>query len=191
MKYYILNLDFEFECIEDTNAFIPFDGLSLSFGEEVEVNETIKLLSEVDDLPNCIPVSNTFLVFNNELVSLIESFGVDYLQCFPVEVFNKEGRLLSDQYKIVNIKKVKDVIDVENSGLEMSSDYDDFDPEEEEDAIVGIESLKLDKSKTEDELIFRVKGCEVLIVVREDLAQDIVDKRLTGIEFYPADSYRF
>lgn len=85
--------------------------------------------------------------------------------------------------------KISDALDVENSILTWS-DLEEGETEEDR-FIINILDLRLRYQNIENELLFRLKGCENLLVFREDLAQAIVNKGCTGLVFYDAEGYSF
>lgn len=179
MKYYVLNNDWQYDCLKEEVIPSVYNEISLNFGELHENLPIITLVSKTEKLPNHIPNHKEYLFFDKKIISIIESFNIDYIQFFEVLIKNRKGDILSDEYKNLNIIKVIDAIDYTNSKL-VINDGD----------IVDVEDLRLDYSKIEDELIFRLENCEILVFFREDIAKAIVNAKCTGIEFFEADGYR-
>lgn len=104
-----------------------------------------------------------------------------------MDVANKAGEVTSDDYKCLNILKIVDAIDFEKSDLKWI-DLEEGKTEEDR-FILGVLDLRLHYTNVGDLPLFILKGLENLLVFREDIAQEIVNKRYTGLEFYPAEGY--
>ncbi len=185
MKYYILEFDPDYDCILEQNVPIEYSGISLNFGTPFISLPMISITVEGKSLPNCIPNYKRHMYFDSKIRSIIESFAFDKVEYFDVELNSENREIPVGEYKLANFLNTIKAIDRSNSILEI-----DEDEEDEDDNIRNIVSLKLDMKAIEGEQIFRMIGCETLLVVREDLAQAIVDARCTGLEFIEADGYR-
>jgi len=185
MKYYILEFDPDYDCISEQNVPEEYLGISLNFGTPFVSLPMISITVEEKSLSNCIPNHKRHMYFDSKIRSAIESFGFDKVEYFDVEVISKNHEIPIGEYKVANFLNTINAIDRSNSILEI-----DDDEEDEDDNIRNILSLKLDLKAIEGELIFRMIGYETLLVVREDVAQAIVNARCTGLEFIDADGYR-
>jgi|GEM_PF-2359443 len=187
MKYYIFRHDWDWDLLKSEEPFEPYSGKPINFGKKLETFPKVSLSFKSKLLPDSIPNVNNYIVFNQNIISLLKEKGVDYIQYFDVDVENKEGKIVSDNYKCLNILKIVDAIDFENSKLKWS-DLDEGETEEDR-FILGVLDLRLDYSNIDNLPLFRLKGLENMLVFREDLAQIITDRRYTGLEFYQADGY--
>ena len=106
-------------------------------------------------------------------------------QSFDIDVFNEKDKKVNSSHQLINILNVVQCIDREESVLVVD--------EEEEDDDLNIEDimhLKLDESKIESEVVFRLGGFETLLVFREDIVKSLEDLNCTGIQFINADGYK-
>lgn len=127
---------------------------------------------------------NTVLVdfmLNKEDVLLCSERVKDFVQArhparleyLPVTVLDHKGQPVGAPYFILHPVDPPDCIDRANSKLTMS----DFDPDD----IWEAEHLAIDESKVPAErLIFRPKAYNSVILLRRELAQDLVAAGFTG-----------
>ena len=187
MKYYIFRHDWDLDLLKSEEPFSPYRGKPINFGKRLENFPKISLSFKSKQLPDSIPNVNNYIVFNQNIISLLRDAHVDSIQYFDVDVEDKVGEVVSENYKCLNILKVIDGIDFENSKLKWT---DLSEGETEEDRfILGVLDLRLNYSKIDNEPLFRLKGLENLLIFREDLAQSIVNNKYTGLEFYPVEGY--
>jgi len=184
MKYYVLEFDDNFSSPLIENIPFEYEGISLNLGTKFDELQKISLIVKNDNLPNCIPNNRRYLYFDEILINVLIEFNFNKYQLFDVEVRTTTGVNLNTKYKLVNILNIVNCIDRQNSILEIDEDEDDDDLN-----IVDIKSLKLDYSKINDEIIFRLQGFETLLIFREDIAQAIVNKHIRGVQFINAEGY--
>jgi hypothetical protein len=184
MNYFILQHDWEYSCIRDEDVFEPYVGEPINFGVELKISK-IQVVCTTNILPDCLPNLKQLVIFNQKIISKLDSGGVDNIQYFDVDVLTADGTLISDDYKCLNVLKIVDCIDHDRSKLIWSED-DDWDR-----YIMDVRDLRLDYSKIKDNLLFRIEGCETLLVFREDLAKSILNNRCTGLAFYNAEGFSF
>jgi len=183
MKYYIIQHDWELNLLENEDSFDPYVGEPINFGEELNFPK-IKLKFNSENIPDSIPNINGYIIFNQRIISVFKEAGLDYIQYFDVDVEDDNGNVISNEYKCLNILKVIDAIDFENSKLSWSDEET-----EKNRFIMGITDLRLKYPSINNELFFILKGGSNPLVLREDLAQAIVNKGCTGLEFYNAEGY--
>lgn len=188
MNYYIFKHDWDFDLLKSEEPFDPYSGKPINFGRELLDNfPKITLSFKSKQLPDSIPNFNGYIVFNQKIISELKEAGVDYIQYFDVDVENKAGEVVSDDYKCLNILKVVDAIDFENSNLKWT-DLEKGETEEDR-SILGVLDLRLNYSAIDNLPLFRLKGLETFLVFREDVAENIVNKGYEGLAFYPAEGY--
>ena len=180
MKYFILDNDWEYECLTEEKVPKEYDAISLDFGTPLNNLPTIDLIADTNKLPNSIPNHHLFLFFDNNIRNIIIKKGVDYLQYFGVNIYNKKNELISSDYKTINILNVIDAIDKEKSILELDEDG----------LISKIKNLSLNYTQINNALMFRLKGCETFVLIREDIAQEMVNNKLTGFHLFQAEGYK-
>ncbi len=189
MKYYILLHDWELRLLESESPFEPYTYESLNHGQKFDDFPKVTLKFKSKQIPDCIPNINGYIIFNQNIISILEENRVDCIQYFGVDMLNIDNEVMSNDYKCLNILKISDALDVENSILTWS-DLEEGETEEDR-FIINILDLRLRYQNIENELLFRLKGCENLLVFREDLVQAIVNKGCTGLVFYDAEGYSF
>ena len=184
MKYYVLEFDDDFNCLVDERVPSEFDGISMNLGTLFETLPLITLMSDSTDLPDCIPNHRRYIFFNSKILKILEQFGFNHFQKFDLMIEDTNGIKINSGHKLVNITKVISCIDRANSTLQIDEDEEDEDLN-----IIGIRLLKLDEHKIENSLIFRLGGFETLLLFREDIAQAIVNAKITGLQFINAEGY--
>lgn len=189
MKYFILQHDWELKLLESEKPFSPYTGEPINFGKKLNNFPKITLKFNSKQIPDCIPNVNGYTIFNQKIISILKENCIDYIQYFDVDIINIDGKIFSNDYKCLNILKVIDAIDLENSKLTWSN----LDGKETEDDrfVTDILDLRLNYKKINNELMFVLKRAGHPLVFREDLAQVIVNKGFSGLEFYNAEGYSF
>lgn len=189
MKYYIFKHNWDFDFLKNEDPFEPYVGAPITIGIKLEDFPKIRLSFKSKEIPDSIPNFNSCVVFNQNIIAVLKQAKVNHIQYFDVDVENMNGNIISDNYKCLNILKVIDAIDRNNSKLTWS---DIEEGETEQDRFIrNISDLRLNYSNINDELLFRLEHCESLLFFREDLAQEIVNKGSTGLAFYNAEGYSF
>lgn len=187
MNYYIFRHDWELDLLKSEEPFDPYSGKPINLGGEFDSFPKITLSFNSKQLPDSIPNVNGYIVFNQQIITELKEAGADYIQYFDVDVENKAGAVVSDDYKCLNILKIVDAIDFENSNLKWT-DLDEGETEEDR-FILGVLDLRLNYAAIDNLPLFLLKGLETLLVFREDVAQNIVNKGYEGLAFYPAEGY--
>jgi len=144
----------------------------------------ITLVSETDQLPDCIPNHRRYIFFSSKLIRIIQEFGFNDYQTFDIRVVDNSNKEIETNHKLVNILNVVSCIDRENSELQIDEDEEDEDLN-----IIDIRSLKLDDGNLVRQSIFRLGGFETLLLFREDIARMIVNANCTGLSFVEANGY--
>jgi hypothetical protein len=125
-----------------------------------------------DNLRDCDSVA----VISYTLKQFLEKKGVTNTQFLPVGIMNHKGKLIAAKYFIVNPVKSPDCLDVKNS----EPTYYNIAPSE----ISEVERLVLDPKRIAPEIaIFRVRNFWGPIVIRAELAQEIVAAGFSGISW--------
>lgn len=189
MKYYIFKHDWNFDLLKSEDPFDPYVGAPITLGIKLNDFPKIKLSFKSKQIPDSVPNFNNCIVFSQNIISLIENTGIDYIQYFDVDVEDKNGEIIEGNYKCLNVLKIVDAIDRNSSKLEWS-DLETGETEEDR-YVTSIIDLKLDYSNINNEVLFRLEHNESLLLFREDLAQAIVNKGYTGLEFFPAEGYSY
>jgi hypothetical protein len=135
--------------------------------------------------PNCIPNFQRYLYFDEKIRGIISQFNFKLIQYFPVAVKHANGKRAEQTFMLANVQNLINAIDREKSTFEIDEDEVD-----EEDNIRFMSELWLNKSSIGDEVLFRLIGFETLLIVREDLAQELINSGCSGLEFYSTNGFR-
>lgn len=184
MKYYILQYNWNLQFMKDEVELTPYAGKPMHLGRELPEFPTIKINCTLEKLPSVIPNVMGLPIFNSAVVEIIKSFGVNHIQYFDAIV---EHKGIEYDYKILNILKRIDCIDLNRSIVSWSDVYEDED--EDDKFILDISDLQLNYEEIGNCELFRIEKYETLIAFREDLAQAIINAKCTGLEFFEADGY--
>ncbi len=158
------------------NDYLIFEGISLidKFPEDAEYRMN-------NDFPDSIELQDVLhnldnnLVVNGKIKNFIVGEKIKALEFFPMRIINHKGRKVSQPYYMVNFVKHVDCINQEKSKFEWNS----LDPEKMSD----VSLLHIDESKIPpDDLIFRLKHLDQVIVIREDLENKMVAQEFKGFE---------
>ena len=180
MNYYVFQNNWAFDCIREDMVPSVYHEIAFNLGDSFDPLPPIELdLKKNKKLPDAIPNHQLYLIFNRQLIDLIKSYDVDYLEEHEVIVRQDGKELCEVVYKNINVLKLVDVIDREQSELTVDEDGE----------IDFLNKLVL-KTEFEELPVFRIEGFEILVLFREDLAQDIINRYMTGFEFYPANGFR-
>ncbi|MGV3613134.1 MAG: Imm43 family immunity protein [Fluviicola sp.] len=178
MKYYILTNDWQYDILLDEKIPDAYDEISMNLGTPLESLPSIDFIVKKREIPDSIPNHQLLLVFSERIREIINKYETR-IQYFEINVLNEKKEFItSKQFKLVNLLHIVDAIDYDKSEL----DIEDGD-------IFSIDCLIL-KDNFNFLPIFRLNGFKTLVLVREDLAQEMVNSNCTGIEFYEANGFR-
>lgn len=117
---------------------------------------------------------NLFLpdpVFDVRLIEVLKDAGVDPFQEFDVKISgkNKKGEPAPEAYKLINILNVVDCFNRNRS---------DF---EEEQGLVFVDKLVINRESAQGKKMFRVKGVEEYLLISADVAKKIDRKKFPDV----------
>lgn len=148
-----------------------------SFVMDRNFPKAVKLADNVYNLRELIVVSQRL----KEFIERTEPPEVEYL---PVSIINHKGRVASKDYFIVNPYKLLDCIDLEGSEIEWNS----IDPQ----IISACFEMVIDETRIDpDATIFRLKYYPTKILVRRDLADEILNGNFTGAHFIEIEDLEY
>jgi hypothetical protein len=131
-----------------------------------------------DSLPNALNLIFT----STRLKAFMEKHSGANLEFLPIRIRDHKERLVQEQYYIMNLLDTMDCVDLEKSKFSRSA----MNPER----IMTFYLLVLDESRIpKEKKIFRLKEKPDLVIVREDLAQDILDADYNGMTFLEMEEY--
>ncbi len=126
--------------------------------------------------------TNDLLVVSQRFLDLLSEEDFKNNEVLPVKIMNHKDRFEEKQYFILNQLEHQDLIDRDQSELEVN----DIDPEK----IVTIYDLVLDESKIDNSVsILRMTGFSQVLVLRRDLADRIEKSGIKGIEVNEFDDW--
>jgi hypothetical protein len=148
-------------------------------GEKIDINLPpilfyVKELKKTPDLLPCV-----YEVFSSSLQNIINEFSKDAIQYIPAIVKENKSGIESNEYAVANILIYSDGLDHDKSELEYSNNN----------FVAFVDSLVLNESKIGDHAIFRLKDFPQAILVRDNLANEIIKNNLTGINFIKPEEY--
>lgn len=167
--------------IEDIPDTIRNNSKEWELGEGVAVKQwfpenAIFSLSEDfgSELTDSIPNVSNLLFVSEQLKSFMEDHSEANIEFLPIKIQDQEDKPIEESYYLMNLLEVVDCIDLEKSEYSVSA----VDPS----SILFLDLLVLDKTRISDKnKIFRLKGKPELIIIREDLAQAIIESKYTGM----------
>ena len=119
---------------------------------------------------------NSVAIISGPLMQFLEEKGVTNTEFLPVGIINHKGKPVVGKYFIVNPIHPQDCLDVKTSEPE----YYSISPTK----VSNVQRLVLDPKRIAPEVaIFRVKNFGAPIVIRAELANEIVAAGFTGISW--------
>ena len=119
-------------------------------------------------------------LFSSEFIAALREVGVRNLQCFPVEITEREGGTIHKSYEAVNILGCVQCADM------TKSEFTDFIGQGI--TAVSFRHLLLDGKKCSNFLIFRLAESVTSIIVHEVVKQEIERKGFRYFSLRPLQS---
>lgn len=125
-----------------------------------------------DSLPNALN-----LIFVSErMKGFLQERSGARIEFLPIRVKDQKKRLVPGPYYIMNLLDMVECVDLEKSKFRRSSIEPEF--------IFHVYQLVLDESRIpNDAKLFRLKEKPDLFIVRQDLAQELIDAGFKGMMF--------
>jgi len=133
-------------------------------------------------LPDNIYNLDRMIVVSQKLKELVDSKKSPYTEFLPVTIINHKGRVASKDYFVVNPYRVEDCIALDQSDI-------DWNPIDSELISACFELVINEKRIDQGLLLFRPKYIPTIVMVREDLANAVMDGDFTGIRFVEIDEF--
>ncbi|QSQ20742.1 hypothetical protein JY651_36755 [Pyxidicoccus parkwayensis] len=134
------------------------------------------------ELTDSIPNSLNLLFASERLKVFLEEHSGARIEFLPIQLQNQKDRLVPEPYYLLNLLEVVECVDLEKSKFRRSA----MDPE----FIAWFNHLVLDEARIPPQAkLFRLKEKPNLILVREDLAQTIIDADYNGMMFLYLEEY--
>lgn len=152
------------------NSWFPGD-VTFTLAEDYGIKLT-------DSIPNTL----NRLIVSQKLKCALEEKSEADIEFLPVHIRNHKGHVVQQPYFIANLLSTVECVDRERSQFQASAIRPD--------QIFTFFRLALDTSKIPpDAKIFRLKEARNLIIVREDLADDILNSGCDGMMFLEMEAY--
>ncbi|QSQ23713.1 hypothetical protein JY651_01635 [Pyxidicoccus parkwayensis] len=133
-------------------------------------------------LTDSIPNTLHLLIVSEKLKGVLEEKSGAEIEFLPVHVRNQKGRLIPERYFIANPLGTVECVDHAQSKFAASSIRPD--------QVFHFYRLALDRAKIPpDARLFRLKEKSNLVIVRQDLADDILLAGCDGMLFQLMESY--
>lgn len=130
-------------------------------------------------------------IFSPKLIALMESNNITNIQFLPLKIINSTNKNAIDGYCIANYLDVIDCLDRNLSIYEVWTKENLLYWEERPwmlNTYRDVKRIVLSNSKTVNSPVFRLKGWEVAVIVREDVKKAIEQANITGCVFSEIES---
>jgi len=122
-------------------------------------------------------ISGIVTLFSDKLRNALESFGVDNVQYFPVELMNSRTNTVEEGYWLVNILGLVDCVVDSTRHLPASQ------------RPTYLEQFSIDPNKAHDFPIFRLYESPSMVVINDQLHDHLVDQGIKGVEMIKTEEY--
>lgn len=134
------------------------------------------------ELTDAIPNTLKLLFASERLRGFLEEHSGASMEFLPIQLQDQKDKLVPEPYSILNLLEVVECVDLEKSKYRRSEIDPNF--------IARFYLLVLDEARIPPQArFFRLKEKPNLIMVREDLAQALVDGDYTGMMFLDLEEY--
>ena len=184
MKYYKLIYDFENDDDYDY-AMLKSDDITdfydnrISKGEYIDCwDNDIKLKYNEDDgniLSDFLAIDNGWIIVSKKFCNVMHEILNENIQCLGIKIINETTNEENNTYKILNVTKHLDALDLDNSV------YDIF--QFGEDRVLSIEKYALKKTIIESNNIFKLDNETIPVFVSEKFKQVVEENNLIGFQF--------
>jgi len=124
-------------------------------------------------------LNHHFLLTVPRVVEVVRACGVDNIETVPCLVTVGEELSKAAQYVLVVIRDIVFCVDRAKSQLELDSE----DPR----VIDSIETLAIDDSRLNGNLLFRLGESPRIVIAHESVMQAVIKAGITGVRFAPVD----
>ena len=134
------------------------------------------------ELTDSIPNSLNLFFASERLKSFLMEHAGARIEFLPIQLRDQKDRLVPEPHYLLNLLEVLGCVDLEKSKYRRSEIDPDF--------IARFYLLVLDEKRVPPQAkLFRLKEKPNLILVREDLAQALVNEDFTGMMFLDLKEY--
>ncbi len=131
--------------------------------------------------PDFLPNTLSYLIISSKVRALFERVEVKDVEYLPFVLLDKKGKVVSEDYCIVNPLGGVDCFDAERSEFEMSA----MEPEQ----IFALDKLNLRTDEIpEDRKLFRLQQMLTTYIIRSDLLELLRNEGVTGFTTLDLDT---
>jgi hypothetical protein len=137
------------------------------------------IVPDVEDLCDVVVNPWAYLVWSPRLRTALAALTSDPIQYLSAIVRDPLGKM-SEDYMLANPLVQVDAVDEERSSLLYNPDG----------YIEGVDALALKEERVGKRSLFRLSSIPVDVIIREDIAEGIIQSGCTGVSFLPITDYR-
>lgn len=128
------------------------------------------------------PNINRALIVSRRVRDVLERLEVSGVEYLPVAIKDHRGKVVADDYSILNPLGAQDAIDMARSSVRMGS--------LDKTQISRVKQMVLDRPKIDPTAkLFRCSTYRTCVIVREDVAAAFEKAKLTGYRTVPAEEW--
>ncbi len=120
-------------------------------------------------------------ICSERLIALLQGRSSKYLQLFDAPIFDYKTKKPISGYKVVNVVRLIPCLDFDKSVISFSDDGKDI--------ISVISPIYLERQIPNDAHIFRVTKDHYSVVISEELAEDFIREKITGVELLECKAF--
>ena len=182
MRYFKLAYDFEnddnYVIVTSNNNFEDYDNKIVK-GEFVnDWNKEIKFEYNIEDgkiFTDYLASDNGWVIVSKKFRDIMKEITKECIQYLDINIVNSMTGEEDKSYKVANIIKLVDALDLENST------YDFFELDDEK--ILSVEKYALKKEEISNYDIFKLEGETIPIFVSERFKKIVEENSLVGFKF--------
>nr|WP_158622310.1 DUF1629 domain-containing protein [Corallococcus sp. CA047B] len=134
------------------------------------------------ELTDSIPNTLDLIIASERLKQFLEANAGARMEFLPARLLDQKDRIVPEPFYVLNLLEVVECVDLEKSQYERSVMDPTF--------IAWFSLLVLDAARIPPQAkLFRLKEKPDLILIREDLAQVLVNEDYTGMMFLELEEY--
>ncbi|WP_299769049.1 DUF1629 domain-containing protein [uncultured Dokdonia sp.] len=120
-----------------------------------------------------------FKVISQKMKNVFEKFIDNEVEFFEVEF--EGNKKIDEKYFLMNFLNLQSAMDYDKSDFLQISNGE----------IIEIDKMVVDYTKLENQIAFRLKEVEHVLVINDELRQAIEEANITGIKFKELEKYKY
>lgn len=182
MRYFKLVYDFEndddYVIVKSSNKAEDYDSKIVK-GEVIENwDKDIKFEYNVEDgkiLSDYLASDNGWVIVSKKFRDVMKEIGGEDIQYLDINIMNSKTKEEDNTYKVVNVTKHLEALDLENSV------YDFFELDDEK--ILSVEKYALKQDVIKNYNIFKLNDETIPVFVSEKVKDIVEENSLIGFQF--------